>query len=191
MCDCLAALGLAEAERLYGRPAVRRYDLGDCGDLERFWEMWRKRQAEVVLAIGRPGGRLLLQTKAFYPEGTYRLPSGGIEEGEPLLDAVRREMCEETGLEAQVLRFLGVLCYRFRRQGEAQERASYVFLVDGGAGVPASHDEAERISGFCEVPAAELDAVAERLARLPGEWVVWGRFRALAHRFVAEAMREA
>lgn len=188
MRDCLAAPGMAEAERLYGRPEVRHYDLGDWGDLERFWTMWAKRRSEVVMAIRRPGGRVLLQTKAFYPEGAYRLPSGGIWQGEALLDAARRETLEETGLEVQVLRFLGALCYRFRRAGATQERASYVFLLDGGAGPLVPQDQVERISGYCEVPLAELDAVAARLEQLPGEWAVWGRFRALVHRFVLEVM---
>ncbi|HOQ98287.1 MAG TPA: NUDIX hydrolase [Anaerolineae bacterium] len=184
MDDCLAVPGLVEAERLYGRPEVRYYDLGDCGDERRFWDMWQKRQGEVVLVIHRSGGRVVLQTKQFYPPGTYRLPSGGIEPGEALLDAVRREMREETGLEARIERFLGALCYRFRRAGRAEERASYVFLLGGGAQPLASHDAAERISGFREVPSEELSAVAAQLESLPGEWAVWGRFRALVHRFV-------
>lgn len=186
--ECLAAPGLAEAAQRYGQPEVREYDLGDAGDEERFWEMWQKRPAEVVLAICRPGGRVLLQTKAFYPPGTYRLPSGGVREGEPLLEAVQREMLEETGLQANPQRFLGILCYRFRRGGRPQVRASYVFVLENGAGTPAPRDEAERISGFREVPLADLEAVAQQLEGMQGEWAPWGRFRALAHRFVAEAM---
>jgi len=188
--ECLSAAGLAEAEQRYGRPEVRRFDLGDVGDEERFWEMWRARRAEVVLVIRRAGGRVLLQTKSFYPEGTYRLPTGGVREGEPLLDAVRREMLEETGLEAEIVRFLGVLCYDFRRGGQAQQRASYVFLLDNRTGLPAPCDEAERISGFREVSLPELALVSQQLEQIPGEWAVWGRFRALAHRFVDEVMRE-
>ena len=185
----MAAPGLGEAEQAYGRPEVRYYDLGDLGDEDRFWEMWHKRRAEVVLAIRRAGGRVLLQTKAFYPRGTYRLPSGGIYEGEPLLEAVRREMLEETGLQARIVCFLGVLCYRFRRHGQPQERASYVFLLEDGAGKPVPRDQAEGISGFREVAPEELEAVARQLEAMPGEWAVWGRFRALVHRFAAEAMR--
>ncbi len=188
--ECLSAAGLVEAERRYGRPEVRRYELGDVGDQERFWEMWRARRAEVVLVIRRAGGRVLLQTKSFYPEGTWRLPSGGVHGGEPLSDAVRRETLEETGLEAEVVRFLGVLCYHFRRHGQPQERASYVFLLENGAGRPAPKDEAERISGFREVGLPELAAVSRQLEEMPGAWAVWGRFRALAHRFVEEVMRD-
>ena len=180
--------GRPEAERLYGRAEVRTYDLGDWGDRDRFWEMWHNRQAEVVLVLRRPDGRLILQTKAFYPAGTFRLPTGGVKERESLLAAVAREVEEETGLAAQVACFLGILCYRFRRGGRPMQRASCVFLLDAGPGELCPRDRSEQITAFREVPPADLDAVAGRLEQMPGEWAVWGRFRALAHRFVVEAM---
>ncbi len=184
----VAIAGVAEAERLYGRPVERAYELPDCGDLDRFWEMWESREAEVVLVLRRADGCVLLQTKLFYPPGAYRLPSGGIRADEDVLAAVLRETREETGLPARPVRFLGVLRYRFEHCAQPMERASYVFLLEAGPGRPWPQDEAEQISGFREVPPGELVAVAEQLERLPGEWAVWGRFRALVHRFVAEAM---
>jgi ADP-ribose pyrophosphatase YjhB (NUDIX family) len=180
--------GLAEAEERLGTPVERTYDLDDWGDDRRFWEMWESRKAEVILVICREGGRVVLQTKRFYPEGVFRLPTGGVREGERLLEAVRRELREETGLEASPERFLGVLHYRFRRGGRAMERASYVFLVRGGAAPLAPQDEGEGISAFRDVPLSELPSVARSLESLPGDWAVWGAFRALAHRFVAEVV---
>ncbi len=192
MQGCQDQPGLAEVERLFGRGVVREYDLDDCGDQPRFWQMWHKRQAEVVLVIRRPGDRVLLHTKQFYPPAAYRLPSGGIDQGEELLAAVRREMLEETGLEARIERYLGVLCYRFRRAGQLLERASFVFVLDGGAGPLGPQDESEQITDFREVPTGELAEVARNLENQPGEWAVWGGFRALVHRFVAqELMRDA
>jgi 8-oxo-dGTP pyrophosphatase MutT (NUDIX family) len=184
----MAVPGLAEAQRLYGEPQVCAYDLGDCGDVDRFWEMWERRQAEVVLVLRRPDGRIILQTKAFYPAGTFRLPTGGIRPREDLLAAVRRETQEETGLAAQPLRFLGNLRYRFRRLGVPAERESYVFLLDAGPGALRPQDETEQITAFREVCPAELVGVAAQLAEMVGEWSVWGRFRALVHRFVAGAL---
>ena len=184
-----AELGVAEAGRLHGRPVVRTYDLGDCGDEDRFWEMWQARLAEVVLVLRRPDGRIVLQTKSFYPAGTFRLPTGGVRAGEDLLAAVRRETWEETGLQARIVRFLGVLRHHFRRRGVAMERASFVFLLEAGPGRLQPQDGSERISAFREVPPRALESVAGQLESLSGEWAVWGRFRALVHRFVAEAMR--
>jgi 8-oxo-dGTP pyrophosphatase MutT (NUDIX family) len=188
MAELCAMGGLAEAEHLYGSPAVRTYDLGDCGDQERFWEMWQARQGEVVLVLRRPDGRVILQTKRFYPAGTFRLPTGGIRAGEDLLEAVRRETWEETGLKAQIVRFLGVLRYRFRRRGRPMERASYVFVLSAGTGELQPQDGTEQISAYREVPLRGLEAAARQLEGLPGEWAVWGRFRALVHRFVAEML---
>ncbi len=180
--------GIAEAEERLGGPDVRSYDLDDWGDDRRFWEMWGGRQAEVILVICRADGRIVLQTKRFYPPGVFRLPTGGVHEGERLLDAVRRELREETGLTTPPERFLGVLRYRFRREGVPMERASYVFLVRGGATPLRAQDEREGISAFREVPLSQLERVAESLESLPGDWSVWGAFRALEHRFVAEAV---
>jgi hypothetical protein len=50
--------------------------------------------------------------------------------------------------------------------------------------VPSS----ERISGFKEVSPSELRAVTQRLRELSDDWRVWGRFRALAHELVANAL---
>lgn len=55
------------------------------------------------------GGRVVLVKRGRPPFlGRFALPGGGVEFGEPLEDAVRREVLEETGLQAEVVRLLGV-----------------------------------------------------------------------------------
>ena len=66
------------------------------------------RRGEVVLAIQRPDGRMLLHTKRFYPEGIYRLPSGGVHPDEPVLSGVIREAKEE-GVMVDLLHKAGEL----------------------------------------------------------------------------------
>jgi 8-oxo-dGTP pyrophosphatase MutT (NUDIX family) len=160
-----------------------------------FDEWWRllvlkgNRRGEVVLALRRPDGRILLHTKQFYPEGVFRLPSGGVHPGEPALQAAVREAMEETGLEVTVERLLGLLEYQFQHAGRTLPFVSYVFLVRAGAGRPAVQDPHERITAFRFVEAPELRGVADRLRALPESWSDWGHFRAPAHDLAAEALR--
>ena len=50
------------------------------------------RVGEVCMVVRRPNGKLLLSIKTFYPRGAYRLPTGGVDHGEPILDALLREI---------------------------------------------------------------------------------------------------
>jgi len=62
--------------------------------------------AEVILRDHR--GRVLLGRRAFDPaKGLWDLPGGFLDEEEHPLDALRREVREETSLELEALRFLG------------------------------------------------------------------------------------
>ena len=156
------------------------------------------RVAEVVFAIRRPNGLLLLQTKSFYPPGAYRLPSGSIMAGEPVLAALWREVAEETSLQADLLRYLGR--YHLRRSswtdgggGRPQAHAftSYVFLLQETGGELFTADEDERVAGFREIEPRELPDVADGLEALADSpdptlrsWGDWGRFRAIVHRVV-------
>lgn len=146
------------------------------------------RRGEVVLVIQRPDGRTLLHTKRFYPQGIYRLPSGGVHPHEPVLSGVTREAREETGLEVLVERLLGVLEYEFRHGGRRLYFVSYVFLVRAGSDQPVVQDPDEQITGFRYATAQEIRRVAAQLRGLPPEWDDWGRYRALAHDLAADAL---
>lgn len=162
------------------------------------------RTGEVCMVIRRRNGKLLTARKTFYPANAYRLLTGGINHGEPILEALLRETEEETGLEVEVRQFLAVIGYTLQRPSEigaaAQQRATrfhtFAFLLDEISGLLACYDPDERVEDFREVAVAELPALATHLEQLgqdfdpeiDGRWRDWGRFRAVAHRAVYQAL---
>jgi ADP-ribose pyrophosphatase YjhB (NUDIX family) len=138
------------------------------------------RRGEVVFAIRGPGGGTLVHRKAFYAEGIFRLPSGGINHGEPVLQALRREVREETGLAIAASHFLGVQDCRMRYNGFSVRFVSYIFHIHRTVG-QLRIGPGENITEFREVSAGGLAEIAELLRREPPPWSGWGRWRALAH----------
>ncbi len=189
MNDLIDEKEVAELARRYG-PLERRHYVLEMG--ERTFADWREvsndRRGEVALFILRPSGNVILHAKEFYPEGIYRVPTGGIERGEDVVTAVHREAREETGLTVAIERCLGVLEYEFRYRGETLPFVSYVFLLRENGGQLCPQDEGERITSFREVPLTELEAVARNLRAIEADWRDWGHYRAIAHSFVAEVL---
>lgn len=174
----------------FGEPLVRVAPLDDVGfdpvgDPGRF--------AEVCMVVRRPAGTLLLSTKTFYPPGAHRLPTGGIDAGEPILAAVLRETHEETGLTVELRRFLAAITY-LHGAGGPPVFHTFAFLLEEQGGDLGPLDRSEQISEYIEIAPERLPDVADRLAALPagaapgGTWSAWGRFRAVVHRLVAEAL---
>ena len=78
-----------------------------------------RRRGEIVLVVPRGDGQVLLHTKPHYPEGVYRLPTGGIRPDEAAGHAGRREGYEEIGFKSQDLRLLGILDNVFKVNGKS------------------------------------------------------------------------
>ena len=157
----------------------------------------RDRYGEVLMAVRRPNGKVLVAIKTFYPRGAYRLPTGGIHHGERVLDALLRETREETGLDTYVRRFLATIAYRGRSSPTAPPLFhTFAFLLDELGGALGALDKDEQIEDWREMTPAELRTQADVLERLTtegtrgigGSWAEWGRFRAVAHRAVADAL---
>jgi len=155
------------------------------------------RVGEVCMIVRRPNRKVLLSIKTFYPRGAYRLPTGGIHHGEGIFDALVRETLEETGLETTIRRFLAAIAYRPRSSPDGPPIFhTFAFLLDEVGGMLEARDREERIEEYREVDPAELPAVADGLERVTsmhsvdigGDWADWGRFRAVAHRVVHEAL---
>ena len=161
------------------------------------------RRAEIcyVMHRGVPAEGVLLHIKTMYPSGAYRLPTGGIQSGEPVLATLTREIYEETGLkvgpgadQVQVQRWLGVLSYAMAHRTLVRtfEFATYIFLAQMPAAATLNPtDPEEQIADWQWRTPAELHTVAQTLAtigvQVPG-WADWGRYRALVHTFVADRL---
>jgi ADP-ribose pyrophosphatase YjhB (NUDIX family) len=135
------------------------------------------RRSEVAMAIRRPSGGILLQTKSFYPPATYRLPTGGIKEGEDVEHALLREVHEESNLTVEIDRVVAVIEHT-GPDGRCIFR-SYLFLVGETGGELKVNDPDERISGWEERDLAGLRAASAQLRTLEGTWRRWGQFRAM------------
>jgi 8-oxo-dGTP pyrophosphatase MutT (NUDIX family) len=155
------------------------------------------RYGEVCMVVRRPNGTLLLSIKTFYPRGAYRLPTGGIHRGEPILDALVRETYEETGLQTEVQRFLARITYHsVDAPAGTPLFHTFAFLLDETGGTLGAIDTTEQIEDWREIEVAELPRVASFLNDLRtagtldigGDWRAWGKFRAVVHRAVAEAL---
>ena len=162
------------------------------------------RRAEIcyIAYVARPQTGLLLHIKSIYPQGAYRLPTGGVRRGEAVVQTLAREIAEETGLQVgdaadkvQVRALLGVLSYEMAHRSLAMQLSLRHLPLPGRAAGGRDANAAghgERIAGWRWVAPAELGAVADALegvgSTVPA-WADWGLFRAQSHRFVARALR--
>ncbi len=143
---------------------------------------------QVVMVLLRPGGKVLVSSKYFYPESVFRLPTGGINPFESPEEAFERETWEETGLTPSIERKLAVMVHHCINEGDRVDIASHVFLGSETSATPAPTDPGDRIREYREVSITELPAIANQLRGLFGRWQGFGRFRADAHDLVAQCL---
>ncbi len=87
--------------------------------------MRRERSAGAVVFNTKTKKYLLLH----YPTGHWDFPKGHVEKGEKDVDAAKREIFEETGLEIEILfGFNEIIKYHFKEQGILIEKKVVYFL---------------------------------------------------------------
>ena len=107
--------------------------------------MHKAEMAELtVLCLIEDGNRLLLQNRVKNDWKGYTFPGGHVEQGESFVDAVKREMKEETGLDILNPRLVGIK--QFPRKDGKYEEGRYIVLLfkaDRFVGEVVSSEEGE------------------------------------------------
>ena len=116
-------------------------------------------------------GRLMLVRRGVEPrKGKWDTPGGFLEEGEPPLDGLRRELREETGLEIEPDRFFGAFTDLYGDGPGAPSILSLNWTARILGGTPAAADDISEIRWFAadELPGEEeiaFTSVAEIVQR--------------------------
>ena len=107
----------------------------------------------VDIVIPDAGGQVLLIQRANDPyEGSWALPGGFVDVGEAVEDAAVREAKEETGLDVELLRLVGV--YSEPERDPRGHNVSVAFLARAEGDPSAASDAAD--AAFLDPSSTEL-----------------------------------
>jgi len=104
-------------------------------------------------------GRVLLGRRAIEPDrDLWDLPGGFVDEGEHPLDALRRELREETSLEVEPVEFLGVWMDRYGGDAPAVSTLNMYWTARITSGQPRADDDVSELRWFtpADIPWEEL-----------------------------------
>lgn len=172
------------------RPPVRKIKI-PCRDVNFFYKMKqaiaKDRWGEIAFGVIRPDGNMVLVTCDEYPQGIFRIPTGGIGHQEDVGEALYREVKEELGVEVECVGFMAVLHILFTYEEEEEYFYSYLFVMRETGGCILKDAIEDEISEIMEVGLAEYEQVITRLEHIPSDWYDWGQFRLATSR---EMLRE-
>lgn len=135
------------------------------------------RRAEVSFAVQRKNGKWITVQGENYPKGTFRIPTGGVSFGEPVLTALFREISEELGIKTEIVKFLGCIEYTIVCEGARLLFYSFGFWmkeVEGALLTDATENEVAAVSEFSR---EELVARINALRENEKDWSDWCRYR--------------
>lgn len=140
----------------------RQAECRSCG-----FRAWASSKPTACAVVVDDEGRVLLARRAgevFH--GHWDLPGGFLDEGEHPLDALRRELLEETGLEVEPQDFLGIWMDRYGDADDAHATLNLYWTARVVAGEPTAADDVSELAWFGpqEFPAGLAFHIADVLA---------------------------
>jgi ADP-ribose pyrophosphatase YjhB (NUDIX family) len=116
-------------------------------------------------------GRVLLARRANEPlKGYWDLPGGFLEEGEHPLDALRRELREETSLEVEPLDFVGVWMDRYPYETHTTSTLNLYWTARVLSGSPEPADDVSELAWFAPGELPREEELAFHIADVLRAW---------------------
>ncbi|MEK7584630.1 MAG: NUDIX domain-containing protein [Patescibacteria group bacterium] len=116
--------------------------------------------------LKRPAGTLIVRRALSddYLPGLYELPGGGMEQGESIVDCLRREMVEETSV---IVTHIDALCPSFDYTSSSGRRVRQInFVVRGDGEIrlePSEHDSLLYISKPSDLDGLQMSSESRRV----------------------------
>lgn len=114
-----------------------------------------ERSASRAVLLDKDGQVYLLNVSK---HGYHKLPGGGIDEGEEIIQALERELMEEVGCKAEIVAELGtVVEYRNYDDGGLKQMSYCYIAKQVGDQADSALEEGELEKGMFEVKAKNID----------------------------------
>jgi 8-oxo-dGTP pyrophosphatase MutT (NUDIX family) len=135
--------------------------------------IYRTRKAARAVVFDDDGNVALLYVSK---HGYYKLPGGGVEEGEDFEGALKRECEEEIGCSVEIIKPIGkIIEYRHFPDGANEDQESYYYVarVVGPKGMP-HFEQGEIDKGYQQKWATETEAITLLRERKTDDYI--GKF---------------